>query len=176
MSGRSEPAVTPAKARAGHAFLTAVLVALSTCYACAAEPDTIRLLEKSQTDSGPPGCDSDADCSANHPRCEPNERRCVDCLLASECAQGMACSSTTHTCESSCATSADCAGLDQKVCNADGACVQCARDEDCGGTATPRCNLQGGVCVECVLASDCNPRPCFDDCYTCSANKCVWKT
>jgi hypothetical protein len=177
MSGRSEPALIAPRARALRAFAVAVLGASSTCFACAAEPDTIRLLEKSQVDAGPPGCKSDADCSTERPHCEPNERRCVECLSAAECAQGMACSSTTHTCESNCTSNADCAGIDQKVCNADGACVECSTDDDCAATpATSHCNPQGGVCVQCLTTPDCNPRPCFDDCFTCSANVCVWRT
>jgi hypothetical protein len=160
-----------------RAFVSAVLASLSTCCACATESDTIRLLEMTDGGSGSKGCRTDAECSGDHPRCEPNEHRCVECLSAVECAQGMSCSSTMHTCQSHCTANADCAGLDQQVCNSEGACVQCASDYDCAGTnGTPRCNLLGGVCVECVLTSDCNPRPCFDDCLTCSSNKCIWKT
>ena len=175
MSVRSEAAGAPA-ALARRAFVTAVLATLWTCGACTAGPNTIRLLDKHEADAGTPSCHVDADCSGDRPRCDPDEGRCVECFLASECAQGMSCSSTMHTCESHCATSEDCAGLDEKVCNVDGACVECASDSDCAGNSqTPRCNLQAGICVQCVLTTDCNPRTCFDDCLTCSANKCVWR-
>jgi hypothetical protein len=176
MSARSEGAAGASAARALRASLTAVLASASTFFACATEPDTIRLLEMSDAGAAPSGCQSDADCSADKPRCETSAHRCVECLLATECAQGMSCSSTSHTCESSCASNADCDGLDQKVCNSNGACVQCASDEDCAGTQKPRCDTQGGVCVQCLTQTDCNPRTCFDDCLTCLNNSCVWKT
>jgi hypothetical protein len=173
MSGRSDAAAIASGERVRRAFATAVLASLSACVACSTGTDTIRLLEK--PDAGPrvPSCQSDADCHGDNPRCEPDEHRCVECVSAAECAQGMACSSTMYTCEANCTTNADCNGLDQKVCNADGACVQCASDNDCAGTATLRCNTQGGVCVQCLTQADCSPRACFDDCLTCANNKCI---
>jgi len=176
MLGRSEDARAMWKARALRALMTAVLGGCALCPACASEPDTIRLLEEPDSGSGQSRCTGDSDCTADYPRCEPNEHRCVECLSASECASGTSCSTTTHTCQTRCATMADCAGIDRRICSGDGSCVECASDYDCAGTATPRCDLRGGTCVECLIATDCNPRPCFDDCLTCVSNKCVWRT
>lgn len=144
---------------------------------CATEPDTIRLLDVSDAGSGRSSCRDDTQCAADRPRCEPNEHQCVECLSATECPMGMSCSSTTHSCQDRCASGADCAGLDRRVCNGDGACVQCASDDDCAAsTATPHCDQLSGTCVECLVPTDCDPRPCFDDCLTCVSNKCVWRT
>lgn len=158
--------------------MTRALVALSALFlapACASEPDTIRLLEKPDAGSEQAGCRSDDQCTADHPHCDVNDHRCVDCLTSAECAMGLVCSITTHTCEDHCASSAECAGLSGPVCNSQGACVQCASDDDCSGT-TPRCDVRDGVCVQCLTAGDCNPRPCFDDCFTCLNNTCTWRT
>ncbi|MDF1564614.1 MAG: hypothetical protein P1V51_16335 [Deltaproteobacteria bacterium] len=81
--------------------------------------------------------------------CNP-EGTCVECLTDTHCPMGRVCDPGPSTCVSGCASSANCPpadALDQTVC-----------DPNAGPF---------GACVECMIATDCNPG------YKCTANACV---
>lgn len=66
-----------------------------------------------------------------------NDRRCVECNLASDCLSGFG-------------------------CRFDGVCRQCAVDGDCSNGL--RCNSDTGICHECVANADCNlGEECFQN-------------
>lgn len=64
-----------------------------------------------------------------------------------------------------CKTTADC--LNNKICNtALGRCVECLDDSLCK-SPTPKCELTGNTCIQCIISSDC---PIAGS--TCSGGKC----
>jgi hypothetical protein len=170
--------------RAMRAALVLVLGALSVSVpACSTEPNTIALLGEpvGEPDAGkkpePTTCSVDQDCSTSHPFCSQGDHRCVECLSATQCPQGYRCAGETHTCEPPCKSPSDCAGIDRQFCSATGVCVQCEADGDCDGMPlTPHCNLRNGLCVRCLVQSDCGLPICIDDCFACMNNACVWRT
>lgn len=175
-------------ARARTAVVRALLVALPVAIAsaCASEPNDINLLPLTRStagagqdgggrpaQSGP--CTIDRDCVKSAPFCNVADGRCVQCMTTADCPDGEVCRAETHFCEPRCQANEDCVGIDRPVCSATGVCVECTSDMDCSG-ATPRCNPLNGVCVRCIQNTDCSPAFCFDDCYSCVNNLCVWRT
>lgn len=129
-------------------------------------------------------CTSDKECNGQY--CNLTTHKCVDCLQDGNCPIKTICDST-NKCVEGCRSSRDCTPLlcdtnkgdngkcveclknedcgDQnKVCN-DGICeFRCSKDEDCYGQ---RCDTNSGICVECLLKSDCNLG------FICIGEKCV---
>jgi hypothetical protein len=98
-------------------------------------------------DAAPPcngGCCSNADCPLATPVCNA-ANKCV-----------------------ACSADQDCNGRSATACNpTTGACVQCTKDSQCGGT-TATCNTSTNTCVGCTQRSDCP-----GTCQTCSNGSCV---
>jgi len=84
----------------------------------------------------PAGCQSDDDCPGG--RCNPNTFTCVECLTSQDCDEGEACSKW------------ECIPL-----------VQCEKAEDCAEGLV--CDLEQGVCVECVEDADCEAGVCEEN-------------
>jgi fimbrial isopeptide formation D2 family protein/MYXO-CTERM domain-containing protein len=86
-------------------------------------------------------CDTNADCPAEKPHCDP----------------------TTHVC-TGCVTDDDCADPALPACQPSGTCGQCSATNDklCIGEK-PVCNEQQGICVLCTLGPDGDASKCKDD-------------
>jgi|SRR5947207_11491553 len=172
-----------ARTSVARALLLALPVAIAS--ACTSEPNTIDLLPLTRSiggdgqdggagrtaQSGP--CTSDDECTKSAPFCNGTDGRCIQCMTAADCPESEVCWAETHFCEPRCQSKEDCVGIDRPVCSATGVCVECTSDTDCGGL-TPRCNPLNGVCVRCIQNTDCGPAICFDDCFSCVRNLCVW--
>jgi hypothetical protein len=168
--------------RALRAAAVVALGAHATIFsACSTEANTITLLNDAdggkKPEPEPTSCSGDGDCTGSLPSCSPAEHRCVECLSATQCPTGYRCAAETRTCEPPCKSRNECSGIDRPICSATGVCVQCESDGDCGTTpTTPHCNLRNGLCVQCLVQADCGRAVCFDDCYACMNNACVWRT
>ncbi len=86
-------------------------------------------------------CDTNDDCPAEKPHCDP----------------------TTHVC-TGCVTDADCADPALPACQPSGVCGQCSATNDklCIGQ-TPVCNEQQGLCVLCTFGPGGDATKCKDD-------------
>jgi hypothetical protein len=104
-------------------------------------------------------------------QCEPDSRRCVECLTNDQCGVNAAagdagisaelrvCDEVSHSCVR-CMADTDCSG-DAPVCKTvagnsrQNECVECTTDLECGGD-TPVCDLQTNECsVTCTDAAQC---------------------
>lgn len=103
--------------------------------------------------------------------------RVVECVMASQCDDGVACTvdacSASNTCThtavaagsvGACAGGLVCSGAPGNVC------VQCVTNAQCGGTA-PLCDTTTNRCVQCLDATSCNDgNACTGD--LCTSNVC----
>ncbi len=151
------------------------------------------------TDEGPLPCTSIADCPAHH--------LCLGgfCQLGTictgtgdECPEGYVCNIMQEVCvpETPCESDADCTEAAAPVClEADGVCVECVEDADCGGgedvfcnasyqcdvvgpdcstdadcteAGKPHCDQAQGKCVACVNDGHCSGNQvCRPDTHSC---------
>jgi hypothetical protein len=94
-------------------------------------------------------CTPDSCKSTPNPVCDNATHQCVDCLMDADCPSGNLCSN--KACVPGCSMSHGCpdgGGLCVK-----GMCSACKSDADCSG-ATPRCDTNSGLCVECLPTND----------------------
>jgi hypothetical protein len=81
----------------------------------------------------PIGCESDADCPGK--KCNPFNHSCVDCLTSQDCGQGQVCEKWTCVDVIVCDENADCP--DGLLCNLEeGVCQECVEDGDCPNDGT----------------------------------------
>jgi hypothetical protein len=136
-------------------------------------------------------CEADADCSAfGLLRCQPELRRCVECLATSDCPADFSCDVVAYRCLRTCGPDLPCPpdahGCDEErmvcyacdedrecedsplgsFCAADGSgCAPCRGTEGC---ATDQlCDELSGACVECRDGSDCDSGLCDPHGHTC---------
>jgi hypothetical protein len=103
-------------------------------------------------------------CDQDKPVCDPDLLRCTECVSNLDCGVSTpAC--VGGKCEK-CYDNNDCAS--GETCGPSFECsATCASDANCTDGDIPHCARAIGVCVECVLASDCaDPTP------NCVANQC----
>jgi hypothetical protein len=99
------------------------------------------------TDSA--GCGT---CSGSTPVCDPSTNACVACLSNGDCGPGTIC--VNKSCVPGCAPDHTSCGADGGDCDIDaGVCRQCLTDTDCSG-ATPRCDTGTFTCVVCLPTND----------------------
>jgi outer membrane exchange protein TraA len=122
------------------------------------------------------GCRDDKDCKSGF-TCDPVQHTCHECNEDTDCAKGKSCSN--HTCVT-CDTADSCAGNSCNCCpptpagkamtcaalelNGQPRCVECAKNEDCGGNRV--CDLNIGRCFDQLPnheTADC----CGDSCVQC---------
>lgn len=101
-------------------------------------------------------------------RCNRSTKICeedIGCFVNSDCLEDEVCNPGTGKCETACTQETE-----QVVCSigqhcADGRCVECSRDDECGPGLT--CNVMAGRCAgsnmcfsdrECPAGTICNPR------------------
>lgn len=109
----------------------------------------------------PSQCSLETDCSPYGLHCDLVSRSCVRCLTAADCtATTPVCAPTLHSCVRSCTVAGDCAGLSAGICHPTlGICVQCLVKSDCKDE--PLCNTTRFRCVECLTDAECTaPRTC----------------
>jgi hypothetical protein len=95
-------------------------------------------------------CTIDADCLADHPRCD-ERGRCLQCLDKSDCAAGQACTLPSGTCVAGCPDTP--CSTEKPVCETStGLCAACTEELDCPGM---HCDTATGRCVECFSTTDC---------------------
>lgn len=102
-------------------------------------------------------CLSRADCGAATPACDVQNGNCVQCLVDADCTGQTACGAD-HACHPICLSNTDCATTPARpVCDALGACVECAASTDCAANANNlhTCNTNNHTCVGCTANTDC---------------------
>ncbi|MEZ4391635.1 MAG: hypothetical protein R3A48_11105 [Polyangiales bacterium] len=136
----------------------------------------VPILADVPADAPTASCARSADCAAPFGVCDAVNRRCVQCLTASECGAGQVCVANRCAAQVPCVSSRTCDGL---VCDASrGFCVECLTAVDCPmgqecraqSCAAPPpsctssrqcsgfdqvCDLARMVCVDCVDDRDC---------------------
>ena len=148
-------------------------------------PGTLRCVDEQCVE-----CAADADCTVEpSKRCNLDRHRCVGCLVAADCAQGLACDALAGHCLPKCHEEVDCPedahGCDEQrsvcyqcdedrecatsplghLCANDGSgCVECRKDADCPGR---HCDSLNGRCVDCARAADCSSAWCDVAAGTC---------
>lgn len=103
--------------------------------------------------------------------------RVVECVMASQCNDGIACTVDACTASNTCTNTAVAAGsagtcAAGTVCSGapSNTCVQCVTNAQCGG-ATPQCNTATNRCVQCLNATHCSDsNACTTD--ACTSNVC----
>jgi Cys-rich repeat protein len=99
------------------------------------------------------------DCPAARPTCNPQNGRCVQCLVNAQCDVGQTC--VAHGCVDTCNSNADCS-LPTPVCDlTKHLCAERTKNMECG-VAKPICDTTVDRCVECVLDADCPPGQACD--------------
>lgn len=121
-------------------------------------------------------CRNDGDCAGTgNPYCQQSpagslQNECVSCLQDSHCGTTEVCDEPTGECTLRCsATENNCRG-DKPVCNLQaGVCVECLDNSTCSG-GTSECKTETKECVQCVT-----PAPCSTLGRVCdvTANECV---
>jgi hypothetical protein len=134
------------------------------------------------TNSVPPDCTTDADCTAEAPKCDITAKKCVQCLADADCSGATPICNQNHSCEP-CDSDEDCSGstpacttsgplagtctqcspTDTTLCGAsapvcdstDGACVACVTNADCTDSAAPVCNQESHICGSCSTDAEC---------------------
>jgi hypothetical protein len=111
------------------------------------------------TNSVPPDCTTDADCTAEAPKCDITAKKCVQCLADAECSGATPICNQNHSCEP-CDSDEDCSGS-TPACTTSGplagTCTQCSpTDTSLCGASTPVCDSTDGACVACVTNADCS--------------------
>ena len=109
-------------------------------------------------DLGCVDCRSNADCQPGAPICVLG--RCAACGVSGDCGTGQACFPASHTCQTACASNADCPEIgaqNARICDTTTlACVQCRNDTDCTDPALPKCEPKRGQCGDCASRLDCS--------------------
>ncbi len=142
------------------------------CTGCRGDSDCMGLGDATRMACSPSGacvrCVQDTHCGAGNPVCDGASNTCVECTMASQCS-GKAPLCEARKC-AGCGTDAQCLALDdpaRRACGKSGACVRCAADAHCGGTATPVCDTATNMCVQCTSNGQ-----CAGSTPVCEANKC----
>jgi hypothetical protein len=125
-------------------------------------------------------CTTDAHCATSQGRrCDAALHRCVQCGIDGDCNPDQRCESSTRRCVTKCESLTGCnstapfCDLDRGFCircktkveciipgdarlcdDANGMCVECVVDSDCP-KAKPRCDRTTGTCAECVTSAEC---------------------
>jgi len=104
----------------------------------------------------PTDCMSNFDCTTSAPYCVPirnsnvNANHCVECVQGADCGAGEGCNFLTSACAPVCFTWEQCPAH-LPFCESDlGVCVECVVDSQCGSDV-----CLYGQCVECRSAFDC---------------------
>ncbi len=120
--------------------------------ACTKDSDCLEgeeCINKICTIKSEPECTKDSDCGAKQ-ICQNQSCVAVECKVASDCASGKTCNTSTHKCETTPVTD------------------ECANDSDCG--AKQICQNKSCVAVECKVASDCaSGKTCNTSTHKCEA-------
>ncbi len=144
--------------QAPHAFCN---VSSGECVQCLANEDCPTMVCNAVTHACT-GCLTDADCESTTPYCDRDDRRCVECEIASQCDTGEVCVWAAHRCAPACQTNSDCSGSGHPICAmASRICVECTSDAECASRPLqPFCDLRLGACVECLSDTNCPSGHC----------------
>jgi len=104
--------------------------------------------------AGPTDCITHADCTPSLPYCMPDRNssanHCVACVQGADCGVGEGCNFLTNACAPVCFTWEQCP-MHLPFCDGElGVCVECVVDSQCGSDV-----CEFGECVECRSAFDC---------------------
>jgi hypothetical protein len=108
-------------------------------------------------------CLTDVNCTSVAPYCALAIGACVECLSNENCGStDLVCNRQSYHCTPACRKNADCTGSPATpLCDPErSVCVECLADGDCP-TATPRCASETKTCAVCLSDVDCaapNPR------------------
>jgi hypothetical protein len=110
-------------------------------------------------DMAPPGCASEADCAAtpSTPHCKTDERRCVQCLVTTDCPLGKQCS-PSGSCVDGCVPAAPNCNTGEQCCS--NLCIDVAKDvSSCGacGRACASAHVTMPACSNKLCAPSCAP-------------------
>ena len=109
-------------------------------------------------------CDKPKDCTlaGDAKVCDPEHKRCVQCINEFQCGFGEACNPANQRCAKACEANKDCAVDGQRgLCSRElgGVCVACIRNADCAGYG-PFIFCNQSVCVQCLEDSQCASESC----------------
>jgi len=96
--------------------------------------------------------------------CDPEHKRCVQCINEFQCGFGEACNPLNQRCAKACDGNNDSCGADgQRLsCSRElGVCVSCIRDLDCAGYGL-NTHCYQSVCVECFDDRQCASQSCVN--------------
>jgi Cys-rich repeat protein len=138
--------------------------------------ETVLITNPSQATVTPQGyCTTNQNCGGSTPLCDPNQSRCVECTVDTDCGSRGQCNISTGMCEQSgsCSSDQDCGGSTPVCDTQTNQCVSrpttrptnrptptvtpggfCTADSNCGGS-TPLCDPNQNRCVECIENGDC---------------------
>lgn len=90
-------------------------------------------------------------CAGLTPVCNSTTKKCVGCILDTDCSGGAHCH--LGTCLLGCSAQHPCG--DAGICNVDaGTCAGCLNDADCKNPKLPFCDKQSGSCAGCSTMTD----------------------
>jgi hypothetical protein len=139
-----------------------------SCVACTADEHCASHLCDDSTHTCE-GCTKESDCRGETPRCDVDDRKCVQCMFSAQCGLNEVCEAAAHACAARCRDDADCAGTNRPTCAVSaGVCVECTSPAQCSHPL-PFCEMREGSCVECLVDDDCPDRHCSNEkqCHTC---------
>jgi hypothetical protein len=110
-------------------------------------------------------CRSPKDCAvAGEAKiCDPEHKRCVECIDDFQCRLGEACNQLNQRCAKTCDGNNDSCGTEglHLSCSRElGVCVSCIRDADCAGYG-PNTHCYQNFCVECFEDHHCPSQSCL---------------
>jgi len=117
-------------------------------------------------DSGPSGCQSNADCATDPGGlvCDTGTGKCVGCVGPSDCPSGQWCDTVNKKCGAGCDQASDCGGSTPLCDPTTHACVECGKDTDCPA---------GKICSGNACATGCSAtQPCPSASQTCCTSSC----
>jgi Cys-rich repeat protein len=98
-------------------------------------------------------CVNNGDCGTAEPFCIQGE--CEECGDSDDCGAGQVCFPGDHKCEDPCETNGDCDDNNEPLCDVDnGICLECLEDAECS-SGRPLCDPVTARCSECLANADC---------------------